>query len=254
MDLAGDDPRVILLFLPGWKSPGHENTASGCPRFRIHEFHCRGGPAGRGGEPQRARIPSKALHNLCIPQASIPLRSLPVVEFWLRSFKIPLRVQANGSSLSPPFFFLSARLALALVCLAAAYFTNRGIRSRASIRSSFVFSSLFFIFFFVFPPVRFPIDFRATNFREPGPDRRELGSRRIAIRVVPVERANKKIYSRIKDRGGRGKGRKKSVHRPTNIVALIQLSVGLYSSHCVGRARRNFRQCHSDSLYNAREV
>ena len=208
MDLAGDDPRVILLFLPGWKSPGHENTASGCPRFRIHEFHCRGGPAGRGGEPQRARIPSKALHNLCIPQASIPLRSLPVVEFWLRSFKIPLRVQANGSSLSPPFFFLSARLALALVCLAAAYFTNRGIRSRASIRSSFVFFSLFFIFFCFSPG---PVSDRFSRDKFSRARTRQAGTRIASHRDTcrSGRKSKQKNILAYKGSGREGKGEKK---------------------------------------------
>ena len=100
--------------------------------------------AGNGWSSGSGRIPFKAVHNLCIS----PRPPLRVVEFWLRSFKIPLRVQANGSSLSPPLLSLRWRTFVSRCIF------HEGIRA---FRSSFVFRAFdrfsggrFFFFFFFF--------------------------------------------------------------------------------------------------------
>ena len=100
--------------------------------------------AGNGWSSGSGRIPFKAVHNLCIS----PRPPLRVVEFWLRSFKIPLRVQANGSSLSPPLLSLRWRTFVSRCIF------HEGIRA---FRSSFVFRAFdrfsggrFFLSFFLF--------------------------------------------------------------------------------------------------------
>lgn len=107
---------------PGWKSPATKIPLPVALDSAFTSFIAEAASNGRSELPSESRSKRSIIYVSPRP----PLR---VVEFWLRSFKIPLRVQANGSSLSRPFFLsVGARL------FRVAYFTRE-----SAFRSSFVF-------------------------------------------------------------------------------------------------------------------